>query len=105
VGLAQQPSKYSSSEENYVYYGVWPCCKVEKGEWNGLTGHLKDHGKDQLNSRTNSIKHEENDADQTEFRSLSVTALDHTRVCTRACTGLMLIFCILVINYNSISLF
>jgi hypothetical protein len=41
--------------------------ELSEGEWNELTGHNKDHGKDQPNSRTNSLQHGENDADQTEF--------------------------------------
>jgi hypothetical protein len=43
------------------------CCLVlilRKDEWNELTGHLKDCGKDLPNSRTNSLQHGENDADQ-----------------------------------------
>jgi hypothetical protein len=35
------------------------CCFVlvlRKGEWNELTGHPKDHGKNRLNSRTNSLQ-------------------------------------------------
>jgi hypothetical protein len=30
VGISQQPPRYSTNEEHYDYYGVWPCCKVEK---------------------------------------------------------------------------
>jgi hypothetical protein len=37
--------------------------KLRRGEWNGLTRHLKDHGKDLPNSKTNSLQHGENDAD------------------------------------------
>ena len=90
------------------------CCLVlilRKGEWNELTGHPKDW----MNSRTNSLQHGENDADHTEFgaslllRSILrssvgghlialVSALERTR-------DFMLISCILVINYDSISLF
>jgi hypothetical protein len=82
---------------------------------NELTGHPKDHGKDRPNLGMNSLQHGENDADQIEFRSLSVTALDptieHPPALNRTLTMLkrtwvlMLISCILVINYNSISLF
>jgi hypothetical protein len=43
--------------------------KLRRGEWNGLTSHPKDHGKDQLNSRTNSLQYRENDTDQTEFEA------------------------------------
>jgi hypothetical protein len=43
--------------------------KLRRGEWNGLTGHPKDPGKDRPNSRTNSLQHGENDADQTEFEA------------------------------------
>jgi hypothetical protein len=55
------------------------CCLVlivGKVEWNELTGHPKDRGKDRLNSRTNSLQHRENDADHIEFRSLFIIALD-----------------------------
>ena len=57
------------------------CCLVlilRKGKWNELTGHPKDRGKDQPNSRMNSLQPRENDANQTEFWSLSVTTLDST---------------------------
>jgi hypothetical protein len=67
------------------------------GKWNELTGHPKDCGNDRPNSRTNSLQHGGNDADQTELWSFSVTALDlaierpptldRTRVCARAHTG------------------
>ena len=43
------------------------CCFVlvlRIGEWNELTGYLKDRGKDRLNLRTNSLQPRENDADQ-----------------------------------------
>jgi hypothetical protein len=49
---------------------------LRRGEWNGLIGHPKDCGKDRPNSGTNSLKHGENDADQTEFWSLFVTTFD-----------------------------
>ena len=42
------------------------CCFVlvlRMGEWNELTGHPKDRGKDRLNSRTNSLQQGENDVD------------------------------------------
>jgi hypothetical protein len=42
------------------------CCFVlilRKGEWNELTGHPKDRGKNRPNSRTNSLQQGENDAD------------------------------------------
>jgi hypothetical protein len=57
------------------------CCLVlilSKGDWNELTGHPKDRGKDRPNSRTNSLQPREDDADQTTVRSLSVTAIDCT---------------------------
>jgi hypothetical protein len=41
--------------------------KLRREEWNGLTGHPKDRGKDRPNLRTNSLQHGENDADQTKF--------------------------------------
>jgi hypothetical protein len=50
--------------------------KLRRGEWNGLTGHPKDCGNDQPNSKTNSLQHGENDVDQTKFRSLFVIALN-----------------------------
>jgi hypothetical protein len=37
---------------------------LRKGDWNELTGHPKDRGKDRLNSRTNSLQPGEDDADQ-----------------------------------------
>jgi hypothetical protein len=43
------------------------CCLVlilRKGDWNELTGHPKDRGKDWPNSRTNSLQPEKDDADQ-----------------------------------------
>jgi hypothetical protein len=43
--------------------------ELSEGEWNELTGHPKDRGKDWPNSRTNSLQHRENDADQTEFKA------------------------------------
>jgi hypothetical protein len=55
------------------------CCLVliiRKVEWNELTGHPKNHGKDRPNSRMNSLQHGENDANQIEIWSLSITALD-----------------------------
>jgi hypothetical protein len=36
---------------------------LRKGEWNELTGHPKDRGKNQPNSRTNSLKPGEDDVD------------------------------------------
>jgi hypothetical protein len=41
------------------------CCLVilRRGEWNELTRHLKDRGKDKPNSRMNSLQQGENDAD------------------------------------------
>jgi hypothetical protein len=55
------------------------CCFiliVGKVKWNELTGHPKDCGKDQLNLRTNSLQHRENDADHIEFCCLFIIALD-----------------------------
>jgi hypothetical protein len=43
------------------------CCLgliLRKGEWNELTGHLKDRGQNQPNSRSTSLQPRENDADQ-----------------------------------------
>jgi hypothetical protein len=95
-----------------IIIGCGLVVKLRRGEWNGLTGHPKDRGNDLLNSRTNSLQHGENDADQTEFRAslllcsilrLSprssahlrsialVSALERTR-------GLMLISCDLIIK-------
>jgi hypothetical protein len=57
------------------------CCLVlilRKFDWNELIGHPKDHGKDQLNSRTNSLQPGEDDADQKIVRSSSVTVIDPT---------------------------
>jgi hypothetical protein len=42
------------------------CCLVlilRKGEWNELTRHPKDRGKNQPNSRTNSLKPGEDNVD------------------------------------------
>jgi hypothetical protein len=47
-----------------AFIGV--CCFVlvlRIGEWNELTGHLKDRGKNWPNSKTNSLQQGENDAD------------------------------------------
>jgi hypothetical protein len=41
--------------------------KLRRGEWNELTGHLKDRGKAWLNSRMNSLQPGEDDADQIQF--------------------------------------
>jgi hypothetical protein len=30
VGISQQPSRYSTNEDHYDYFGAWPCYKVEK---------------------------------------------------------------------------
>jgi hypothetical protein len=53
-----------------------PCFDLKEGRVNELTRHPKDHGKDRLNSRTNSLQHGENDVDQIEFWSLSITTHD-----------------------------
>jgi hypothetical protein len=37
---------------------------LRRGEWNELTGHPKDRGKDRPNSRANSLQLGENDADR-----------------------------------------
>jgi hypothetical protein len=50
-----------------ILMGCGLVVKLRRGEWNGLIGHPKDRGKDRPNSRTNSLQHGENDADQTEF--------------------------------------
>jgi hypothetical protein len=42
------------------------CCLVlilRKGDWNELTGHLKDRGRDRPNSRTNYVQPGEDDVD------------------------------------------
>jgi hypothetical protein len=45
---------------------------LQKGEWNELIGHPKDRGKNELNSRTNSLKHGEDDVDQDNILSFSI---------------------------------
>jgi hypothetical protein len=60
--------------------------ELSEGEWNELTRHPKDRGKDRPNSRTNSLQHGENDADQTEFGPLCYCARLHIG-------SLMLILC------------
>jgi hypothetical protein len=67
------------------------CCLVlilRKDEWNELTRHLNDHGKDRPNLRTNSLQHRENDADQSCSRGpetkLFGTALDCRMTCDRS---------------------
>ena len=55
------------------------CCFaliLRKGDWDELTGHPKDRGKDRPNSRANSLQPGEDDADQKTVRSLSVTAIN-----------------------------
>jgi hypothetical protein len=55
------------------------CCLVlilRKGKWNELTGHLKDRGKNQPNSRTNSLKPGEDDVDQDDLSYLLVFYLN-----------------------------
>jgi hypothetical protein len=37
--------------------------ELRRGEWNELTGHPKDRGKNRRNSRTNSLQPGENDVD------------------------------------------
>jgi hypothetical protein len=37
--------------------------KLRRGDWNELTGHPKDHGRDRPNSRTNSLQLGEDDVD------------------------------------------
>jgi hypothetical protein len=43
---------------------------LRKGEWNQLTGHSKDRGKNQPNSRMNSLQPGEDDVDQDNILSL-----------------------------------
>jgi hypothetical protein len=46
---------------------IMGCCHVlilRKSEWNELTGHLKDHRKNQPNSRTNSLQPGKDDVHQ-----------------------------------------
>jgi hypothetical protein len=38
--------------------------KLRRDDWNELTGHLKDRGRDRPNSRTNSLQPGEDDVDQ-----------------------------------------
>jgi hypothetical protein len=45
---------------------------LRKGEWNELTGHLKDRGKNQPNLRTNSLEPGEDDVDQDNILSFSI---------------------------------
>jgi hypothetical protein len=55
------------------------CCLVlilRKDDWNELTGHPKDRGKDQQNLRTNSLQPGEDDANQKIVQRSFVTAID-----------------------------
>jgi hypothetical protein len=92
-GREKEQEKYGKSEE--FTSGVWGthdryqdipmmrsvtlilgCCLVlivRKGDWNELTGHPKDRGKDRLNSRTNSLQPGEDDADQIQSGSNLLT--------------------------------
>jgi hypothetical protein len=45
---------------------------LRKGKWNELTGHLKDHGKNQPNSRMNSLQPGEDDVYQDNILSFSI---------------------------------
>jgi hypothetical protein len=58
------------------------CCLVlilRKDDWNELTKHPKDRGKDWPNSRMNSLQPREDDADQKIVWSSSVTANNRTK--------------------------
>jgi hypothetical protein len=96
-GREKVQDKYGKSEE--LTSGVWGvhdkhqdismmrsvtlilgCCLfliLRKGDWNELTGHSKDQGKDWPNSRTNSLQPGEDDAYQKLVRSSSDPAFDH----------------------------
>jgi hypothetical protein len=63
------------------------CCIVlilRKGDWNELTGHPKDRGKDRPNSRTNSLQPGEDDADHKLIQNLSIPMNDrnHASECS-----------------------
>jgi hypothetical protein len=45
---------------------------LRKGKWNELTRHPKDHGKNQSNSRTNSLQPGKDDVDQDNILSFSI---------------------------------
>jgi hypothetical protein len=63
------------------------CCLdliLRKGDWNELTGHPKDRGKDRPNSRTNSLQPGEDDADQKRVQDLSAPAIDRTPASDRS---------------------
>jgi hypothetical protein len=84
---------------------------LRKGEWNELTGHPKDLGKNLPNSRRNSLQCGENDADQILFKGpfgigldLAIEhkiecphVLDHTCDGTRAHTGGIVLFLFLLL--------
>jgi hypothetical protein len=98
-GREKEQEKYGKSKE--LTSGVWGvhdrhqrismmrsvtlilrCCLVlilRKDDWNELTGHLKDCGKDWPNSRMNSLQPGEDDEEQKIVRSFSVIANDHTK--------------------------
>jgi hypothetical protein len=95
-GREKEQEKYGKSEE--LTSGVYDrhqgipmmrsitlileCCLVlilRENDWNELTGHPKDRGKDWPNSRMNSLQPGEDDADQKIVRSPSVTANDRTK--------------------------
>jgi hypothetical protein len=50
--------------------------KLRRGDWNELTGHPKDRGKNQLNSRIISLKPGEDDVDQDDLSYLLVFYLN-----------------------------
>jgi hypothetical protein len=54
------------------------------GEWNELTGHPKDRGRDRPNSRANSLQPGEDDADQKRVQNFSVPANDRTPASDRS---------------------
>jgi hypothetical protein len=63
------------------------CCLdliLRNDDWNELTGHPKDRGKDRSNSRTNSLQPGEDDADQKRAQNLSVPANDRTPASDRS---------------------
>jgi hypothetical protein len=98
-GREKEQEKYGKSEE--LTSGVWGiydrhqgvpmirsvtlilgCCLVlilRKDDWNELTGHPEDRGKDWLNLRMNSLQPGEDNADQKIVQSSSVLVNDRTK--------------------------
>ena len=66
-----------------------PCFILRKGDWNELTGHPKDRGRDRPDLRTNSLQPGDDDVDQIQFRAfllLRLIAQSSAHLCSIAPT-------------------